>query len=162
MSEMRGSSAGGGTEVGVDLDQVHRILSVMILIFAGGVASFAGVSFFVVSTGAFSPFLGYPEVVRLGIGVFLLFLLAMSYPLSRWSGAANPGESRSDAVARFQTRAVVGAAVRESVGIMGGLLILLAGDVVLGVTAAALAVVTLVTGIPSKDALRAATRGRSG
>ena len=142
-----------------DLDQSYRVLLIISLAMAGGVALFAGIAAFVVSTGQFDPFMGWPGWVRGSIAAFLIVLLAASYPLYRLAGGApRPGDPYA-ALSVFQTKVIVANGVRDAVGIMGAVLILFAGDLVLGGSVAIASVVTILLSLPRKDDMRAALRG---
>lgn len=142
----------------VDVDQAHRVLTFLCLSLAGSVALMAGVSALLVTTGAFPPFLGYPQAVRLGVGIFLILLLGASYPLYGLAGGSGEASDPAGAVTAFQTRVITSMAVREFVGIAGALLILLSRDFILGGTLAGLSLITIVLALPRKEDLLEAVR----
>lgn len=125
----------------------------------GSVAVMVGGAWALVASGTFQPFLSLQLPVRIGVGVFLLVLLAATYPLSRAVGSGGRPESREEALSIVQTRVMVGMAVRDAVGAMSAVLILLAGDVTLGGTVGALTLVSMVTSLPRLEQLEEATRG---
>lgn len=143
----------------VEVDTAHRVLLLLSLSLAGSVAIFAVVAVVLGELGIFPPFLGYPAPVRTGIGVFLVGLLVLSYPMYRWAGGGE-GEagSTSAALGRLQTRTMVANAMREAAGIMGCLLVLLSGDRVLGLSIAGLAVATILLSLPTRADVEAAVR----
>jgi hypothetical protein len=141
---------------GVSVDQAHRVLTIICLALVGGVVTMAGVSVILVTSGTFPPFLGYPEAVRLGVGAFLLLLLGASYPVYRHAGGATNPDEPGGALSAFQTKVIAAMALREFVGIAGGLLILLSRDMVLGGTLVVLSVATMLLALPRKEDLREA------
>ncbi|HSG46987.1 MAG TPA: hypothetical protein VLA43_04130 [Longimicrobiales bacterium] len=142
----------------VDLDQAHRVLIIICLALAGGVAVMAGVALMLLHTGAFPPFLGFSQGVRVGIALFLALLLAASYPVHRMAGGAVEVTDAASALQAFQTRVITAMAMREFVGIAGSVLILLSRDMVVGGSLAALSVFTILLALPRKDDLREAVR----
>lgn len=154
--------SGRGPEPDRDEDSIgeyHRVLSLVSLALLGSVALMVGGAWALVATGAFQPFLGVRPPVRIGIGVFLIVLLGAAYPLSRAVGADRRPGTRQEALAREQTRVMVGMAVRDAVGAMAAVLILLAGDVVLGGTLGAMVLVSMAAALPRRDQLEEAVRG---
>ena len=142
----------------VDLDQAHRVLIIICLALAGGVAVMAGVALMLLHTGAFPPFLGFSRGVRVGVAIFLALLLAASYPVHRMAGGAVEVTDAASALQAFQTRVITAMAMREFVGIAGSVLILLSRDMVVGGSLAALSVITILLALPRKDDLREAVR----
>ena len=146
----------------VSIDHAHRVLLGICIALAGSVFVMASVSLVLVSSGTFPPFLGFSPTVRIGVGVFLVLLLGASYPIYRRAGEGVQGDGPDDALAAFQTKVIAAMAVREFVGIAGGLLILLSRDMVLGGTLVVLSIGTILLALPRKDDLRAALSERSG
>lgn len=144
-----------------DLDQAYRVLLIICLALVFGVVAFAGVAAFLSSSGAFPGFLGFSPLVRTGIAVGFLVLLVGAYPLQSMAGGPVPVDDAASALQAHQTKTIVGMAVREFVGIAGGVLILLSGDLVLGGTLVGLTVITMLLALPRKEEMRAAMR-RSG
>lgn len=142
----------------VDAATAHQVLRIISMGLAATVAIFGVVALVLNRTGVFPPFLGYPTSVRVGIAVFLVFLLGISYPLYGWAGGAEPPKTPEEALSRLQIRVMVANATRDAAGIMGCLLILLTGDLWLGATVAALAVVTILLSVPSRDDVESAIR----
>ena len=128
------------------------VLMASVVILVGG-------AWALVATGAFQPFLGFRPPVRIAIGVFLVALLLAAYPLSRAVGGGARPESREQALAVLQTRVMVGMAIRDAVGAMAAVLILLAGDTVLGGTLGALVLVSMGAALPNRQAFEDAVRG---
>jgi hypothetical protein len=155
-----GSGRGRGADrAEASIGEYHRVLTFVSLALLGSVALMVGGAWALVATGAFQPFLGLRLPVRIGVGVFLIVLLAAAYPLSRAVGSGNRPETREEALARVQTRVTVGMAVRDAVGAMAAVLILLAGDIVLGGTVGALVLVSMAAALPRRDQLEEAVRG---
>lgn len=125
------------------------------------VALMVGVAWFLVATGRFQPFIGLQPVVRIGVGIFLVALLGASYPLSRAVGSGDRPTSREEALGHVQTSVMIGMAVRDAVGAMAAVLILLAGDLVLGGTVAVLAFLSMGLALPRREQLEEAVRGLS-
>jgi len=142
----------------VDLAQAHRVLLIICLALAGGVAVMAGVAFMLVQTGTFPPFLGFSPAVRLGVAAFLFLLLAASYPIHNMAGGAVAVTDAASALQAFQTRVITSMAVREFVGIAGSVLILVSRDLAVGGTLAALSVITILLALPRREDLREAVR----
>ena len=67
--------------------------------------------------------------------------------------------AREKALAVLQTRVMVGMAIRDAVGAMAAVLILLAGDTVLGGTLGALVLVSMGAALPNRQAFEDAVRG---
>ena len=128
----------GGPPGGSSVDEYHRILTVLSLALMASVVILVGGAWALVATGAFQPFLGFRPPVRIAIGVFLVALLLAAYPLSRAVG----GGPRPDAV-----------------GARAAVLILLAGDTVLGGTLGALVLVSMGAALPNRQAFEDAVRG---
>lgn len=147
-----------GSAPAVDLDQAHRVLLIICLALAGGVAVMAGVALMLLYTGAFPPFLGFSPGVRIGVAVFLALLLGASYPVHRMAGGATAVTDGASALQAFQTRVITAMAMREFVGIAGSVLILLSRDLAVGGTLAALSVITILLALPRKDDMREAVR----
>ena len=141
------------------LREYHRVLVGISWALIGGVAAMAGGAWFLVATGTFHPFLGFSTPVRIGIAVFLVLLLLAAGPLQRAVGGGEPPEDEAAALARVQTRVMVGMAVRDAVGAMAAVLILLSGDVLVGGSVAAATLVAMVSDLPAMDDLEAAVRG---
>lgn len=142
----------------VDLDQAHRVLLIICLALAGGVAVMAGVAVMLVQTGTFPPFLGFSQGVRVGVAIFLALLLVASYPIHRMAGGAVAVTDAASALQAFQTRVITAMAIREFVGIAGAVLMLLSRDFVVGGTLAALSVITILLALPRREDLREAVR----
>lgn len=142
----------------LDLDQAHRVLLFLCLALGGGVVVMAGVALALVYSGAYPPFLGFPQGVRIGVGIFLGLLLGVSYPVHRTAGGSTPVTDAASALQAFQTRTITAMAIREFVGIAGSVLILLSRDLLVGGTLAALSVVSILLALPRKEDLREAVR----
>ena len=152
--------AGPGRRPGGDsVAEYHRVLVLMSWALMGSVAVMVGGAWTLVATGTFQPFLGLQTPVRIGVGVFLVLLLGSAYPLSRAVGAGARPATRERALAVVQTRVMVGMAVRDAVGAMAAVLILLAGDVVLGGTVGALVLASMALALPRREQLEEAVRG---
>ena len=145
----------------VDLDQAYKVLVGLSLAFAGGVALFAVVSVFLVQTGSFTPFMGYTGLVRGAVAAFVILLIGSSWPLYRLAGGAVSADDPNAALSAFQIKVIVANAIREAAGLMGGVLILLFGDLLVGGTAAALSVGAILLSLPRKDDMREALRRRN-
>jgi hypothetical protein len=117
-----------------------------------------GGAWVMVATGTFQPFLGLRGAARIGVALFLVLLLAAAHPLSRAVGTGRRPDSREEALAGVQTRVMVGMAIRDAVGAMAAVVILLAGDVLLGGTVGVLAVVGMIASIPRREELEEAVR----
>lgn len=141
------------------IGEYHRVLTIVSLALAGSVTVMVGGAWVLVATGAFQPFLGLRGPARLGVALFLALLLAAAYPLSRAVGSGSRPASREEALARVQTRVMVGMAIRDAVGAMAAVVVLLAGDVVLGGTIGALALVSMAVALPRRGDFEEAVRG---
>lgn len=141
----------------VEVDTAHRVLVLFSVFLAGSVAIFAVVAVVLGELELFPPFLGYPASVRAGIGVFLVGLLALSYPMQRWAGG-DDGTDAAAALSKLQTGTMVANAMRDAAGIMGCLLVLLSGDRVLGLTVAGLAVASILLSLPTRADVEAAVQ----
>ncbi len=144
---------------GSTLREYHRVLVGISWALIAGVAAMAGGAWFLVATGTFLPFLGFTTPVRIGIAVFLVLLLLAAGPLERAVGGGEAAEDEAAALSRVQTRVMVGMAVRDAVGAMAAVLILLSGDLLVGGSAAAATLVAMVSNLPRMDDLEAAVRG---
>lgn len=141
------------------LREYHRVLVGISWALIAGVAVMAGGAWFLVTTGTFTPFLGFTAPVRIGIAVFLVLLLLAAGPLERAVGGGEPPEDEAAALGRVQTRVMVGMAVRDAVGAMAAVLILLSGDLLVGGSVAAATLVAMASDLPTIDDLEAAVRG---
>jgi hypothetical protein len=141
------------------IEEYHRVLVTVSLALMASVALFVGVAWVLVATERFQPFIGLQPGVRIGVGAFLLALLGASYPLSRAVGGDSPPDTREKALSNVQTRVMVGMAMRDAVGAMAAVLILLAGDVVLGGTLAFLVLLSMGLSLPGREQLDEAARG---
>lgn len=147
-----------GSDLPVDLDQAHRVLLVISLALAGGVALMAGVSLILVQGGHFTAFLGFSPAVRVGVAVFLALLLGASYPVYRLAGGPSEVPGAASGLQAFQTRVITAMAMREFVGMAGAVLILLSRDLALGGTMSVLAVASILLSLPRKKELAEAVR----
>ncbi len=141
------------------ISEYHRVLLTISVALMGSVALMVGIAWVLVATGRFQPFIGLQPAVRIGVGVFLMALLGASYPLSRAVGTGEPITSREQALADVQTRVMIGMAVRDAVGAMAAVLILLAGDAVLGGTLGVVVLVSMGLSLPRREQLEEAVRG---
>lgn len=141
------------------IEEYHRVLTLVSIALLGSVAVMVVGAWALVATGTFQPFLGLRLPVRIGVGVFLVVLLGAAYPLSGAVGTGGRAETREDALSRVQTRVMVGMAVRDAVGAMAAVLILLAGDVVLGGTIGVLVLMSMAAALPRREQLQEAVRG---
>lgn len=140
---------------GITAASVHRTLRIVSLALAGALAAFALGAAVLVAADAFHPFLQLNQTVRAGVAVFLGGLLWAAGPISR---AARRSEDGAEPLDALQRGVIAGLAVRDVVGVMGAVLILLAGDLWLGGAAALLAGVEMVRAVPSTEVLRAELR----
>lgn len=141
------------------IGEYHRVLLTVSAALMVSVALMVGVAWFLVTSGQFQPFIGLQPAVRIGVGIFLLGLLGSSYPLSRAVGTGERPRSREKALANVQTSVMIGMAVRDAVGAMAAVLILLAGDLVLGGTVAVLVLLSMGSSLPRREQLEEAVRG---
>ena len=140
------------------LREYHRVLVGLSWALIAGVAAMAGGAWFLVAAELFQPFLGFTTPVRIGIAVFLVLLLLSAGPLKRAVGGDGPPSNPAEALSRVQTRVMVGMAVRDAVGAMAAVLILLSGDLLVGGSAAVATLVAMVSDLPGLDDLEEAVR----
>ena len=144
---------------GSSLEEYHRVLVGLSWALIAGVAAMAGGAWFLVASGGFQPFLNFTTPVRIGIAVFLVLLLLVAGPVTRTASRGERPRDARTALSRLQTEVMVGMAVRDAVGAMAAVLILLSGDWVVGGTTAAAALVAMISDLPTLDDLRDAVRG---
>lgn len=139
--------------------EYHRVLTLVTYGLMFSVVTVALVSAALVHTGTYPPFLNFSPLVWTGIVAFMLLLLAVSYPLQRKARRASRPTTREEALGLEQTGVMVGMAVRDAVGVTGGVIILLTGHYLVGGGMAALALAAMFLDRPREQDLITAVRG---
>jgi hypothetical protein len=138
---------------GPDVDEVRGQLRLVSFALAGGVMLLAAVVGFAGAGAAAEPTaLGTP--VRLGIVVVAAFLLTGARELTGRLAAVPRGTDPRVAAARLFNAVLAGQGLREVIGIGGGVLGFLTGDVAFMAVLAVVSAFTIVMAVPSRDDVR--------
>lgn len=140
--------------------QAHRQVVVMSAGLTVGVVTFAGVVAALLTSGTVEALSPLPAAATWGLaGAGLVALVAGRILGPRLREGAR-GASGAEVAGRWVSGSVVGAALAEVPGMIGGMIGLLDGDLVLLGALAAASVVGILTGIPSREQLEQELRRR--
>jgi hypothetical protein len=145
------------------LGAVHRTLNLVWGAMVGGVVVFAGVCFFLLRSGSVRP-QPDPDSHLALILVTAGFAALVAAPfvgraLTLWTAPTRGGgEELERALGAYRSAVVVASGLREAAGLLGGLTVLLTGQLVAGLALAGAAVVMLVRGRPQREHLEALAR----
>lgn len=132
-------------------DERFRVLHIIVGSLILGVVLFAAVAAWLITSGTFADFISPIPLEAVGVGVVALIFLAPV--LAGKAKEAPPDADRDTVFMQFQTGTIVGMAVREGAGLMGGVLALLAGSLPWLVGLAGASVLSMVLAWPKRDEL---------
>jgi hypothetical protein len=143
-----------------------RVELVITAALAGGVILLAGVASFLVMRGAMTPYMATTPLLRGIVVVIAIFFLGTARAIERRI-RRGPAHADREAIVRAHfSGTLVGMALREAVGLLGGMMILVSGDVAAGAALAGAAVLVMALALPKGDDLEERLRrhdgGRSG
>jgi hypothetical protein len=147
------TNRGGGVEAIAPLTATRIVVAALAL----GVVMFAGLAFFVVSIGIFTP-LPLPPGARLAFGTVSIVIVLAGLALRARLLADVEADTEDGVLNRYRTGLVAGSAVIEGGGIFGGVGALLTGSANLALVAGAVAVVAILSGLRSSGSLDRALR----
>lgn len=133
------------------IDERFRVLHIIVGGLILGVVVFAAMATWLITSGTF---VGTGSPVPLeAVGVGVMALIFLTPVLAGKAKEAPPDADRDTVFMQFQTGTIVGMAVREGAGLMGGVLALLAGSLpwLVGLTGAL--VLAMVLAWPKRDEL---------
>lgn len=134
------------------VENLHRQLLVLTMALVGGVVTFSGIVG-AMAAGRDVDAAGLEPAVRLALAIGGAAVLVGAAIVGRLLIDA-PGDPDPESIAgRIRTGVIVSMAMRESVGLMGGVVGLLTGDYLLMAGLAAGSAATMVLGMPGRTAI---------
>lgn len=133
------------------VDRVHRGAATVVGALILGVVMFAGIAFAVGDTGVFPADLANAPF-RWGMVALAAVILGAARPLSRKVASVPRGADAETTAAAWMRSRIVGSALREAVGMLGGVMILL-GDMEAGLALAAASIGVMLLAFPRKSDL---------
>jgi hypothetical protein len=145
------------------LAEVHRNLTILWGAMVGGVVVFAGICFFLLRSGSVrpQPDPGSHLALILVTAGFAALVAApfLGRALTLWTEPTRGGGADLErALDAYRLAIVAASGLREAAGLVGGLTVLLTGQLVGGLALAVAAVVMLVRGRPRREHLEALAR----
>jgi hypothetical protein len=140
----------------------HRQAVLITAALAMGVASLAGVAVALVVTGTVEPVLVTTPLLRGAVLVPAVLLLGAARALEARLRESPRGADPAEAAGRWLSGTVVGMALREAVGLLGGVIVLVTGDVLAGLALAAGALLVMLLAAPRQSDLARRLRGARG
>lgn len=137
------------------VDQTHRQVSLITFALISGMTIFAVVVGVLHSGGSIDPTLTASATLRLVAAVIGVGLLATAHLITPRPGSAPGASSRGgENPGGIVSGTIVPQAIREGVGMLGGMVGFLTGDLLLMGALVAAAAASMVVGLPSRDEIR--------
>ena len=144
------------------VQSVHNRGVILTAALAMGHLALAGVATGFVLSGSLEPAFSTTPLLRGAVAVMGLLMLGAATVIGGRLAEAPAGATPDDAAQRYPTGLVVGMALREAVGLAGAMLILLAGDLVVGGALVAAALLTMIAAAPRRADIESRLRRASG